>query len=487
MSKLASQALVLSFARVANYALVFLSPLILVRLMAVEDFGRYREFLVYATVLVSFAGFSVTDSLLTFIPRYPASTAGVIGYTTRLVLLSSSIVVAVAVLLDVLSGGALFAGFVWPLAIYILLFVNVDFWEWYWLASKRPVPVFVYSAARLLARMIVVVTAAAVSRNVEVIVWSLVGLEAVRLAGASWFWRRLSHVSETPLPSGFRSEQLGFCIPWGLAIMVGIASRNLGNIAVVKVLGAAHLAQYVIGLYGEPVITTMRNSISSVLLPEMVRRETTDPDQSIGLWRHAVVINCIVMFPIAIVCLRYADVLVNTAFGPAYAPAALVLQLFMLVVVRECFDLTLPFRARGKSVSFVRSGLTGLAVNAILLFLLVPRVGIVGAVLALIGGSVCEAIYLAGSLRQFLSTTYAELLPWRAIGCTVLAAIAALCVLWSDRLLPLPAPAGAIVTIVAAALIYFMILRVTKVPEMAMLLEWGRRLAQRTRKPKALH
>ena len=34
-----------------NYGLVLISPMVLVRLLSADDFGRYREFLVYAGLL----------------------------------------------------------------------------------------------------------------------------------------------------------------------------------------------------------------------------------------------------------------------------------------------------------------------------------------------------------------------------------------------------------------------------------------------------
>ena len=50
-------------------------------------------------------------------------------------------------------------------------------------------------------------------------------------------------------------------------------NRNLSNVIVAKLLGAVALAHYAIGRFGEPVVTTIRNSVSAVILPEMVRKD----------------------------------------------------------------------------------------------------------------------------------------------------------------------------------------------------------------------
>ena len=85
MSRLAGKAIVLSIARIANYGLMLLSPVLLVRILPVEQFGRYREFLVYTSLLIAIAGFNINDSLLYFIPAHARSRWLVVRQTTLLV------------------------------------------------------------------------------------------------------------------------------------------------------------------------------------------------------------------------------------------------------------------------------------------------------------------------------------------------------------------------------------------------------------------
>lgn len=456
-----------------NYALAFLSPLLLVRFLPVEDFGRYREFLTYATILVSFAGFSLVDSLLTFLPRYPQHATRIVDNTVRLVFFCSAAIVATAVALDQLFDGALFAGFAWPLALYILLFINLDFWELYWLSQKRPVAVFAYSAGRMLARMTVAVVAAYVSGDVWIIVWCLVALEAVRCTAAAYFWRRLPRDSEPMLSGEVRIEQWRFCLPWGTAIVVAMLSRNIGNVAVVKVLGASALALYAVGLYAEPIVVAIRNSISSVLLPEMVRREKADPERGgLDLWRRSIVLNCIVLFPIVAVGVRYAEPLLGFAFGSTYVAAAPVLKVYMIAAARDCFDLTLPFRARGQSRSFIRSAVLGLLVNALLLLWLVPRFGITGAAMALVGGTVAEATVLGFLLRRFIGATPGEaLIPWGGVGRVLLINLVLYATLSIPFTLPDAGKATHVLFLLLGAMGYVLALRMGRVRELEVLFQ----------------
>ena len=53
---IAQRTLIVSVTRLLNRALIVISPIILARLLSVTDFGHYREFLLYVTMLVGLRG-----------------------------------------------------------------------------------------------------------------------------------------------------------------------------------------------------------------------------------------------------------------------------------------------------------------------------------------------------------------------------------------------------------------------------------------------
>src|SRR5580700_6750211 len=273
MSGLGNRTAILTLARLASYGLQLISPIFLVRLLTVEDFGRYREFLLYAAILQAFAQFSINDSLLYCVPANPHSPWRLARQTALLTLCSSVLVVLVLVALDGSSGGRLVNGYVVPLAAYTLFSVNLDFWEYFWLANGRAQPVFFYSAGRLAVRVLVVVVTASLTHDFHAVIWALVALEGARLVAAGIAMLVVDRSRrEPPLREPWR-DQLRFCIPSGTASLLAMLNRNVSNVIVARLLGAAALAQYAIGRFGEPVVTTVRNSISAVILPEMVRKD----------------------------------------------------------------------------------------------------------------------------------------------------------------------------------------------------------------------
>ncbi len=411
MRGMAHQAAVLSAARIANYGLMIISPVVLVRLLTVTEFGRYREFLLYASLLMAAANFGISDSLSYFVPRNPASMWRVVRETASLTAGVSVVVVGVFIVIDLAVPRGLVGPYLVPVVVYVLLSVNLDWWESLWVATRRPTMwVFAYSAGRLIARLVVVLCVAAVTENVSAIIGSLLVLEGLRLTGALVGWIRADQSRLEPPIGDIRGEQLRFCIPFGLGGLLNMLSRNLGNVVIAKLLGVAALAHLTIGTYGEPIIMAMRNSISAVLLPELVRQARHSQAEALQLWRRAMVVNCMLLFPAAAIVAWYAEPLILTAFGPAYRPAIPVLRWYAVIIARACIDFSPLMRAINRTRAFIAIGAVDVVVNALALVVLLPLTGIAGAVIALVIARFSENLLSAFVVRKLYRVR--GLLPW---------------------------------------------------------------------------
>jgi O-antigen/teichoic acid export membrane protein len=433
MPGIARVAAILSISRIANYGLMIVSPVILVRFLTVGDFGRYREFVLYASILQSVATFAIPESQLYFIPAHPGSIWRIVGETNFLTAVVSSLVIAGFLLLDAVMGGGLVGPYLLPVVLYVVLLVNIDFWESFWLATHRPLPVFAYTAGRLTARMLVVVCAAVLTKDVTTIIWSLIALEAVRFTVSTAMWRSLERSAQEPRLAHIRRDQLRFCIPMGLATLLFLASRNLGNVAVAKSLGAVALAQLTIGSYGEPVLIALRSSISTALLPELVRRIAGSREEALLLWKRTTVVNCVLMFPAAVILAWYAEPLIVNVFGASYRPAIPILQIYGFVMVRSCFDFSLLLRAINRTRPVVTGNLAAAIAAGLSLVFLLPVAGVVGAMISVVVSTFVEAAYLGWSSGRLYQVSAAQIVPWGAVAKVAFCALAAAVVFWVSR------------------------------------------------------
>jgi O-antigen/teichoic acid export membrane protein len=479
MSTLGNRTAILTLSRLANYGLMLVSPIVLVRLLTVQEFGRYREFLLYASILQAFAVFSINESLLYCVPAHPGSPWRIARQTAVLTACSSALVILALVALDVAMGGALVKGYLLPLAAYTLFSINLDFWEYFWLANGRPVPVFIYSVSRLLTRIVVAIVTAAITHDVSKIIWALVALEGVRLLAAAIAMVVLDKSRrEPPLADPWR-DQLRFCVPSGIASLLSMLSRNLSNVVVARALGAAALAQYAIGRFGEPVVVTVRSSVSAMILPEMVRKGRQSRESPLALWQRATVMNAIFLFPVVVLVVRYAQPLVVTVFGESYRQAALVMQLYMLVVIRECFDFAPALRAINRTRPLVESNVAALAACAVALLVLVPVAGVAGAMAAFVIASFTDAAYLCWRTMRLYGVGPRGIVLWASIGKTSLAAALASVLIvssaWTDAL----GFTGIMLAGAAYVAAFALLLLVMRVPEAIVLLDWAKKLMLR--------
>lgn len=455
---------------------MLISPVILVRLLTVAQFGYYREFLLYVSLLQSVAVFSINDSLLYCIPAHPASRWRTVRQTALLIGASSVITVGIIAVLDRAAAGHVLGALLAPVCLYTLLSANLDFWDFYWVATDRPGLILVYTSCRLGARVTVAIVSAALTHDVQVIMWALITLEGARVLGTLIVMRVIDRsAAEPPLPEPWR-EQLRYCIPSGAASVISTLNRNLGGVVVAKALGAVELAQYTIAKFGEPAVVTLRNSVSSVVLPEMVRRDRSSREDSLALWKRATVVNTILLFPVVVIVERFARPLVVTVFGRGYAPAALILQIYMLFVVRECFDFAPALRAINCTRPLVGSNVASLIACGAMLAVLVPLGGVPGAMVAVVLAAMVDAVWLGRATMRSYGVGIRELVPWGRTGRVAAAAALAGAVLATSAWQQLLGPGGMALAAVAYVAAFTLLLLGLKVPEAYALLTWARRL-----------
>ena len=465
MSGLARQALVVSASRLLNQGLMVLSPLVLVRLLTLEDFGAYREFLLYATVLGSLAAFSLPNSLLYFVGRQPE---GAIGYARRVATglgVASVLTVLVYALLEAVLPRPPLGERLLPCLLYVLCFANLDFWEFLWLAQRRSSQVMLYTAGRLLARTLLVCVVAWLTSSLDAMLWSLVALEALRLLGAAIAWRRLAAGAPVvALEAGWR-EMLAFSLPSGLVVFVSTFNRSIGGMVVGQSLGEVALALLVVGGYLLGVVSPLRNSISDVLLPSLAAQAKSGDGAWVAAWRRSSVQAAILLFPIAVVSWRYAGPFVSAAFSERYADAAPLLRWYAGMVALACLDVALALRVMGRTRSMLGVSVVTLVVNLGLLALLLPRFGLQGAAAALLASTASGTAYLLWRAARALRMPVHRFVPFAALAKVALAALAAAAVmapsLWIERL-GLPGAAAAVLFYGAA---FVALLRLWRLPE----------------------
>ncbi|HWK48622.1 MAG TPA: oligosaccharide flippase family protein, partial [Steroidobacter sp.] len=326
---------------------------------------------------------------------------------------------------------------------------------------------------RLVARIVVVVTAASISRDVMPIIWSLIALEAVRIAVSLIAWQRASRsidrVDRQAEESCWR-EQFQYCLPVGLALILVTLNKSLGNLFVTKTLGVVALAHYSIGTHIQPVIGVLRNSISDAVLPELAALKGAKGEGTLALWRRSTVVSMILLTVAGVVLLEFAHTFVVTLFSASYEPAVVIFQIYLLVLVREVFDFGVALRAVNKTAPIVTSSLFAILLNLLLLVTVMPVWGLPAAALAFVISRWTEGLVLSRSTMRAYNIGIKDLARWGDLGKVAVAAALASVVFIGSFWIDYFGLAGVLLGSAVFMTLFLVLLVVFRVPEVAAML-----------------
>lgn len=428
VTSLIKRGLILSFSRFSSQAILLLSPLLLVRILNVAEYGSYREFMLYTAILTSVVSFGVPQSLQYFLPKYPLQTKVWVTQTILFTFLLTLVAIfGIWLTRDLINNNTSF-DFVATLQLYVFFFVNLNYLESYWLGKKRTDYILYFSTGRLVVRIFVLITAAAMTRNAASVVVALLWFEVARFSVVLFYTISNGLFSDRVTKRSLRA-QLSYSVPLGAGSIVVMLNRRIGPLFVSTTIGAEALALYMIGAFAVPIVNTFRGAIGDVIFPEIVEIKTAVPNDALPLWRKATILYCVLMFPVACVFAYYADALVVILFTAEYAGAVPVFMVFAAMLCISCFEFHLPLRAQNANRYFIAGNIIALVCNVALLYLLASRLGLIGPAVAFIGSQVVLAAYLAYTASVVYKVRLSEMLDWRKVALVGIIAIACLPIL----------------------------------------------------------
>lgn len=414
----------LSTARLLNQALALLSPLLLVRMLDIVEYGRYRQFMATAMLVTSLGGFALAANLNYLIARTPERAASDITKTTILMLLVgfvSALIVAAGrqwIVPDEIASS-------WVLlAVYVFLFLNLEVLIAYWLAHGQSTKVMGYTLIVTTWRLGTLLGAAFWFREVEMIFVTIVVAEGLKNV-AIYLWLRARGLLVFRWEHEVFREQIRLVAPLGLGSLLNKAN-DFGKVVVGMQMGPVPMAIYTTAAYQVPLVNIVQTSLSDVIFPDMVKRAQRNPADGLRLWKRAQTLVFAVICPAWLLLTYFAEPLIRIAFTEAYVSATPYFQVFLLLMVRHTFQFSVPLRAIEDNAAFAISNAIALGINAVLLFALMPKFGLWGPVLGLVVSQAWTSLYLGRRLMRKYDLPLAQISEWSKLGLAFTASFAAL-------------------------------------------------------------
>lgn len=430
MGALTDRAALLIVANAFKYAMAFVLPMFLVRLLSQREYGTYQQLILLANAASGIMVLGVPTSIYYLYHRFDRPT--LVAQTQIILILSG----AAAGLGIVLAAPALAARLHDPqlldllprYALYVGLFIAGEHFMHIMISQNRYGMALGLELAETLFRVAAVVAVVALGYGLPAIVAMLIVYAGMRLVGRSfWLWTGPDSLRKATWAARFPAAQLAYSLPLAASTCVGLIGGLLDKAIVAVVFSPVAYAIYSVGALEVPLDTIFQGSVANVLratLPVLIREGRLD--EVVRLWRDSVRKLALIMIPSFVFLMVFADRLITTLFTKHYEASVRVFHIYLLVLPLDMLILNAVPQVFGRTrLNLYVVGAT-VATNVALSFWLLRIIGILGPAAAF----VCSA-YFGAALYFVVTTTLLEtgplrLLPIAAIVRTVLAACLAI-------------------------------------------------------------
>lgn len=405
---LTKRAALLAAARVAAFALTIPLPLVLVRTLSQSEFGLYKQVFQIMQTVLALSGLSVNMSVLYFLPRNPDKKPQIALNVLAFYAVVGSLVALVFAVypgwITLIFKGDGLVPHIPLLGVAILLWLLSTVLEVVAVADNDIRSASVFIVVIQLTKSALMMLAAVLFGTVHAIVIAAVIQGALHcLIMFAYLHRRFGRFWGTFDWQLFKA-QLANAIPFGIGALAYGMQADLHNYFVSHYFDPDQFAIYAVGCFQLPLLAMLFDSVTSVLIPEVARREArADYAGIIELWAAAIRKIALFFIPAHAFLFVVRHEFIVTLFTKDYDAAAPIfainlLNLFLYICVPtsilRSFDQLKYFRLR-LSVMMI-------PVACAALYAGIHAAGMVGAITALVIVQTLDLSILLAALTKRL-------------------------------------------------------------------------------------
>jgi len=337
-------------ANAIDYALQFLLPIVVARVLAPEDFAGYRMVWLVVGTLMAFATLQIPQSLSYFLPRLQieqraAYIVGALYVLTGLAATSSALVNPWFPLLPI--AWVEISGPVWFYSVFVFLWVIGSLIDWLPVGDGRATWQAGVTVMLSICRVFAVSIVAWLSGSLEAILQVLILFAVFKVAILGYYILRF-HTWQRGFPTDSASEQIRYS--WSFGVASGLYEfRQQAELWMVAALfSAREFASFSLGSVAAPLFGLIRRSVNNVVFPNLSALEAGKDKKGIAdLNRKATSTVAFVLIPAAVFLWVLADEVISLVYTSSYADAANVMRVYLLGVIPQVMESSALLRISG--------------------------------------------------------------------------------------------------------------------------------------------
>jgi O-antigen/teichoic acid export membrane protein len=444
--------------RTLGFVASFAIPVFLVRTFNQAEFGTYKQlFLIYGT-LYGLAQIGMAESLYYFVPRKPREAGPYIANALVTLALAGLACLGLLVIFEDSIAGWLsnpqLEEHIVLLGLFLVLMLVSALFEIVMVARKQHLAAAWTYGVSDVVRTALLVVPAFVHGGLRSVLLGGVAFAGLRVAAMlRWLWREFG--SDLRPDRRLWRYQLGYALPFALAVGIEVLQANLHQYVVASRFDAATFAIYAVGCLQIPLVDLITTSAANVM---MVKMAEDDPQSrgkaALALWHHTMTRLALLIFPLAVVLLLMAHDVIVTLFTSTYIASVPIFMTWTLMIVPSVFCVDAVLRAHAQTRFLFVMNLLRLVLVVVLISWCLSTFGLVGAVLVtLVATSIVRVLSIA-RIAHLLDVPLARILPWGKLAGIALCAVAAApLAYWISR----TAPGHRMVVLLASGAAYWIV------------------------------
>lgn len=453
---------ILSFGRILTTFSGLISIVVLSRLFSKQDYATYRQTLLVYTFIAPLLASGLPQSLYYFIPRDRNNSRSILmGNLLMLFLIGIIFMVAILfggnhLIAKKFSNPAL-ASLLLIYSPYALLALPVLNINACLMSCDRVKTLVGYNISSRFFTVILVVGLVLVWRTPKASIVATVLAELIVFVPAMILMYRATVGAAWNFNIGNLWQQVKYSVPLGFASGLGKVDMSLDKLIVSSMCAPDIFAVYVNGSMEIPLIGVLTGSITSVLLPDIVRFYKEDnKTAALELWKRASVKCAMVLLPVMCFLMVMASEIMTILFSAKYAESVRPFRVYLLLLPIRVVTWGTMLMAAGKTRLVLYNMIGGLVLNLGLSVILVHQIGYIGAVLGTV-----MAIYIWNvpfniiAISKLYSVSFWKILPFVELFKIMLVGILASVICFFKVYLPI---SNSIITLCIAVPAYIVVL-----------------------------
>jgi len=440
MASLSDKAGFLIGANLVKYAVGFITPMVLVRMLDRADYGTYQQLALIGALGIAVLVLGLPNSVYYFYDRKNPARDKVLTLQTSAILLASGLLTAIVLLVARplvvhLMGNEAISG---PMPWYVMalgLLISTEHFVQFMIARDRYKVAVLTEVVETIIRVLILVLPLLAGYGLMGLVTSLFAYAFIRfVVRTAWLVWPLGGVGKPAGEHWFMREQLEYAVPLGLMSLVGLIGGYLDRGIVATRFSPSDYAIYSVGALEIPLDAIFQASVATVLrasMPALIRDGRHD--EVIRLLREGVRKLSLIVLPCFVFLFGFAYEFITVLFTPEYARSVSVFRIYLFLMPLNMFILSPVPPAYGRTKINFQVVAVVTVIHVILSFVLLHWIGFYGPAISAISTAYLLSTFYFIYACKLTGGNVSSLLPLgtfaRVLGCAAVAMVASRLVL----------------------------------------------------------